>query len=109
MRRYFIVSAISAGEEGGTTADCPTGWSGAYIGRDSYVVMHPGWNPGAPRLREDIEAEDLEGLTDEQWHDVLPIEVPVSLSEMEVQEAADAAGLNPLTFEQMRMMQVSGV
>ena len=26
MRRYFIVSTISTGEEGGTTADCPTGF-----------------------------------------------------------------------------------
>ena len=108
-RQYFIVRAVPDGDEEGVTADCPPGWSGTPdVGRGCYVVMHPTWQPEALVYGDDLSASDIEGLDDETFYSLLPIRLPATLTQDEIDTAAKAAGLEPVPIERLMPLHVGG-
>ena len=108
-RQYFVVRAVLDGDGGGVTADCPPGWSGTPgVGRGCYVVMHPTWQPEALVYGVDLSASDIEGLDDETFYSLLPIRLPATLTQSEVDAAAEAAELEPVPIERLMRLRVGG-
>ena len=108
-RRYFLVPAVSE-EGGGTTADCPPGWSGTPdIGRGCYIVMHPSWSPEAPVLGENVQLSDLQEMDDATLQAELPIELPAGLTDAEINDMAEKMGFRPITVDRLLRHRVMGV
>ena len=94
-RRYYIVPHRT-NDEGGIEPDVPAGigWAGTpVIGRGCYVVVTSA-DLEAPMLGEDVEIADLDGLTDAELHDALPLEIAAGITDSEIESMAEALGFN---------------
>ena len=109
MRRYYIVPQRT-NDEGGIAPDVPqgTGWSGTPdIGRGCYVIVTPA-DLAAPMLGVDVEVADLNGLTDSELHDALPIEIAAGITDDEIEDMAHALKFEPIPVERLLRHKVGG-
>ena len=108
-RRYYIVPHRT-NDEGGIAPDVPQGigWSGTPdIGRGCYVIVTPN-DLAAPMLGTDVDVSDLDGLTDSDLHDALPIEIAAGITDDEIEGMAAALGFEPVPVERLLRHKVGG-
>lgn len=116
-RRYYIVPGVEDKEEVdgevvvSLRPDVPSGLAFAMTnkcGRGCFAGLVAG-DLDAPMFGVDVFAADFAGLTEEQLHDLLPVEMPEGVSQEDVNEAAEKAGLTPIDVSNFQRHKAGGV